>query len=374
MAVKYTCGGCGLSLTVESELPSPVCPKCRASLVGEMVEASTVKVARPVMTASNSRGTGSFTSGISTTSTKELSSMKSALASREAEIEKLRQQLSSLQAVADTAVSRLEEETQLRTETAAHLKVQEQTTTDLHNRLAELEKLKDELEARLQKPPPPALPVEIDAAVRQSQAEVAALRLLLEDAKASVATQERAFQTKMETKEAEVAALRQRVGSGVVNLANTSNSDDREMAGRKAELAAQAKQRAWTMIQNGTVTVVVFVFTLFLVLMRPAINGSVLFLAWLILIVDVVAMAMFIRELKQSYDKGKLAVSKIRDRQAAQIASVTSAASPASASNVATSKEAAPEPETPTKTRIKPDNQKMAALQEAMKRRQQGKK
>lgn len=373
MAVKYSCGGCGLSLTVESELPNPVCPKCRASLVGEVVDATTVKVARPVITA-NSRGTGSFTSGISTTSTKELSSMKSTLASREAEVEKLRQELASLRTAADAAVLRLEEETRLRTETAARLKVQEQSLASVTARLAELELAKSELEARLRAPPPAALPAEIEAAVRESAAEVSALRLLLEDAKASVATQERTFQAKMEAKEAEVASLRQRSGNGVVNLANNNVPDDREMAGRKAELATQAKQRAWTMIQNGTLTLVVFVFMLFMVIMQPDIkhNGSVLFLAWLILIVDVVAMVMFIRELKGHYDKGKGAVAKIRERQAAQIATVTNK----TAESPGRMAEPSQRPETPPKNSkpARPENQKLAALQEAMKRRQQGKK
>jgi hypothetical protein len=365
MAVKYSCGGCGLSLTVESELPNPICPKCRAALVGEVVEASTVKVARPVMMASGGRGTGSFTSGLSTTSTKELSSIKATLSSREAEVEKLRQELSAQQSMAEAAMLRLEEETRLRTETAGRLKAQEQLVAELKTRQAEWEKLKGELEARK---PVPALPAEIDAAVRQSAADVTALRLLLDDAKASVATQERMFLAKMEAKEAEVSSLRQRLGSGAVNLTNTSNSDDRELAGRKAALAAQVKQRAWTMIQNGTLTLVVFVFMLFLVIMQPDIkqNGSVLFLAWLILIVDVVAMVMFIRELMHSYEKGRRAVAKGRERQAAQIATVTgkAAAEPPSESDAPAKISRTP----------KPENAKLAAFQEAMKRRQQGKK
>ena len=373
MAVKYSCGGCGLSLTVENELPNPVCPKCRAALVGELVEASTVKVARPVMS-STSRGTGSFTSGLSATSTKELSSMKATLASRETEVEKLRKELASLQSAADAAVLRLEEETRLRAEAATRLKTQEQAQAALTARLAELEKVKSELEAKL-KSAPPALPAQIEAMVSQNNAEVSAMRLLLEDAKASVASQERVFQAKMEAKEAEVAALRQqRAGSGGGSPAGNGAVDDREMTIRKAELAAQAKQKAWSMIQNGTLTLVVFVFMLFMVIMRPDIrhNGSVLFLAWLILLVDLVAMVMFFRELKSHYDKGKTAVAKIRERQAAQIATVTAKAAEPSAkmAEASSGADAALKPSRPPK----PENQKLAALQEAMKRRQQGKK
>lgn len=351
MALRYTCPQCKLSLNVAEELVDDVCPKCAVAMTKEQIEGEEVHVAKTVVNAT-------------LTSSSRIAAERAEII---AEVEK-------------------EKEVSTTSDLAAELKKKEE---ELEAKIKEIEALTVQKRERSESAKAwYAYAQELEEKVKnlqagngeKTEADVASEAVKVQELEEKIKSLENAL-TEAETKAATPVVVN---GEEAKSMAVENVMNSAEMEAKKLEAAKQMKNELWTKMSCGSSIGMGLLVYLYLLLVRPnmkADSGAMLVVA-IVLIVNIIACYMFVKDFQSSVQKGKEAKENMRQRkeQAMKVQAETRKANKKTATaakTVATStggEATAPAAEkkstiAPRKINVSSKHQEFAARAAAMKKR-----
>lgn len=286
MALRYTCPQCKLSLNVAEELVDDMCPKCSVAMTKEQIDGEEVHVAKTVVSAT-------LTSS-------------SRIAAERAEIIAEEKKEKESVAIAGDLASELKKKEE---ELEAKIKEIEALTEQKRERSESAKAwyaYAQELEEKIKN-------LQAAGSGEKTEAEVAAEAEKVQELEEKIKSLENAL-AEAETKAATPVVVN---GEEAKSMAVENVMNSAEMEAKKLEAAKQMKNELWTKMSCGSSIGMGLLVYLYLLLVRPnmkADSGAMLVVA-IVLIVNIVACYMFVKDFQSSVQKGKEAKENMRQRK-----------------------------------------------------------